>query len=162
MGEVRVTSSVEVAVSPRVAWSVIADFSRNPQWQGGMRACTWLTPPPVEVGSRYRQEARFLGRRITTTFEVVALAPPDRDGYGSVTIRSVASTFPLEVTRTVAPVPAGCRVGATVSGRPDGWMGAVAPVLAALVRRSVDGDYRRLRAMLEGGAARSGPPGRPA
>lgn len=150
VGGIRITSGVDVAVAPHRAWDVVADFARNPEWQAGMRSCAWLTSPPVRLGSRYQQEARFLGRPITTTFEVVALDEPGDDGHGSITISSVASTFPLEVTRTVAPTPRGCRIGADVAGRPNGWTAWLGPLLSRMVQRSVDGDYRRLRSLLEG------------
>ncbi|MBY5161040.1 SRPBCC family protein [Salsipaludibacter albus] len=149
VGEIRIASGVDVAVAPQRAWDVVADFARNPEWQAGMRSCTWLTPPPVRPGSRYQQEARFLGRPITTMFEVVALDEPGDDGHGSITISSIASTFPLEITRTVAPTPRGCRIGADVAGHPDGWTAWLGPLLARMVQRSVDGDYRRLRSLLE-------------
>lgn len=149
MGDVRISSGVDVAVPPEQAWAVIADFARNPDWQGGMESCTWLTEPPVTVGSRYQQEARFLGRTITTTFEVVALDEPGEQGRASITIHSIVSTFPLQVTRTVEPAADGCHVGARVAGQPSGWMGWFGPVMAAMVQRSVDADYRRLRELLE-------------
>lgn len=149
MGDVRISSGVDVAVPPERAWEVIADFSRNPDWQGGMTSCRWLTPPPVAVGSRYQQEARFLGRTIATTFEVVALDEPDEQGRASITIDSIASTFPLQVTRTVEPGAHGCHVGARVAGQPSGWTGWLGPVLRPMVQRSVDADYRRLRELLE-------------
>lgn len=144
---IEITSGVDVAVPAEVAWAVIADFARNPEWQSGMESCRWLTDPPIAIGSRYEQQARFLGRTISTTFEVVGLdGGVDRS---SVTIDSIVSTFPLTITRSVRSTPTGCRIDAVVAGRPDGLMGLLGPLLARLVKRSVDGDYRRLRALLE-------------
>lgn len=54
------------------------DAANNPVLQAGMRSCTWITPGPIGVGSRYTQEARFLGRPIRSTFEVVAYEPGRR------------------------------------------------------------------------------------
>lgn len=148
MGLVRVTSDIDVVAAPEAVWDVVADFSRNPEWQQGMRSCTWLTERPVEVGSRYQQEAVFLGRPITTTFEVVELERHD-DGGGRITIDSRESTFPLTITRQVIGLPTGTRVTADVAGRPSGVMGLLGPLMARLVKRSVDGDYARLRALME-------------
>lgn len=148
MKPVHISTQVDVDAAPGAVWEVVADFSRNPEWQQGMRSCTWLTGPPVEVGSRYQQVAVFLGRRITTTFEVVELERHD-DGGGRITIDSRKSTFPLTITRQVTGLPTGTRVTADVAGRPSGVMGLLGPLMARLVKRAVDGDYGRLKALVE-------------
>lgn len=50
----------------------LEDVANNTQWLRGMVSCSWTTEPPVRVGSRYEQLARFLGKRIRTSFEVTA------------------------------------------------------------------------------------------
>ena len=147
--KVDITSGCEIARPVADVWAVIADFSRNTEWQGGMRSCEWITDPPIAVGSRYVQEAGFLGRTIRTTFEVVDL--DTSDGRRSVTIDTVEGTFPILVTRTVERIADDrSRVSAHVRGSPDGVMGVVSPLMKPMVRRSVDGDYARLRQLLEG------------
>lgn len=144
MSSIAVSSSVAVAVPAAVAWGVIADFSRNPEWQRGMRSARWLTEPPLAVGSRYVQHARFLGRDVRSVFEVVELDPGRR-----VTIDTVEGTFPITVTRSVAPAATGCLISADVRGDAGGLFRLAAPLLPALVKRSVAGDYKRLRRLLE-------------
>lgn len=90
------TTSVEVARSAADAFTLVADFAQNPRWQGGMRACRWVSDPPTAVGSRYEQEASLLGRPILSLFDVTALKP-DR----SISIASISGTFPIQVTRKV-------------------------------------------------------------
>ena len=58
----------------------VADVTNNPRWQRGMRSCAWTSPPPITVGSTYRQEASFLGRPLVTDFEVVDHEPGVDDG----------------------------------------------------------------------------------
>jgi len=148
--KVDITSGVDIDRPAAEVWSVIADFARNTEWQGGMKACSWTTDPPIAVGSRYDQEAAFLGRTIRTSFEVVELDESD-DGRRSVTIDTVEGTFPITVTRTVEPLGHDrCRVSAHVRGTPDGLMGLLSPVMRPMVRRSVSGDYDRLKRLLEG------------
>ncbi len=147
--KVDITSGCEVDRPADEAWAVISDFARNPEWQGGMRSCAWSTDPPLAVGSRYRQEAAFLGRAIRTTFEVIGLEEA-ADGRRSVTIDTVEGTFPITVTRTVEPLGAQrCRVSAHVRGSPDGLMGVLSPLTKPMVRRAVDRDYARLKQLLE-------------
>ncbi len=142
-----ITSGVEIARPAEEVFAVVADFARNPEWQGGMEHCAWTTPPPHGVGSRYAQRARFLGRPIVTEFEVTAYEPGR-----SVSIASVQSTFPIQVTRTVEPLgPERCRVTARVRGEPGGLFRLLGPLLRAMVKRSVDRDYAALRRLLEDG-----------
>jgi hypothetical protein len=107
-----------------------------------MRSCEWVTPGPIGVGSVYVQEASFLGRTISSRFEVTEHSPGR-----SITIRTVESTFPIEVTGTVEPIEdQSCRVTARISGGPGGGWRLFSPVIRRLAQRSVDGDYDRLAA----------------
>jgi uncharacterized membrane protein len=141
----RVTSSLEVDRPAGEAFQFIADAENNPKWQKGMRSCQWTTEAPIGVGSIYEQRARFLGKSIASTFEVVAFEP-DR----SITIRTITSTFPIEVTRSAGPLGADrCRVSAVVRGDPSGVFRIATPLLRRMVQRSVRADYRCLKALLE-------------
>jgi carbon monoxide dehydrogenase subunit G len=144
MGSLQISSSVTVDVPPALAWSVVADFARNPEWQRGMKTAEWVTKPPLAVGSRYVQHAGFLGRDIRSLFEVVELEPGRL-----VTIDTIEGTFPITVTRTVIPADGGCLISADVRGDAGGLFRLMTPLLRALVKRSVDGDYRRLKRLLE-------------
>lgn len=141
---IEVTSDIEVGCDPATAFAVIADMSRNPEWQRGMKSCVWTTDPPIGVGSTYDQEAGFLGRTITTSFRVEVFDDPER-----IRIVSYVSTFPLDITRTVEPTPEGCRIRALVKGEPGRVAMLFAPVMRRMVQRSVRDDYVRLKALLE-------------
>lgn len=120
------------------------DASNNPRWQSGMRRCEWETAPPIGIGSRYVQEASFLGRSIVSRFEVIDYTPER-----SITIESTESTFPITVTRTVGPIDeARCEVAAEITGSPSGLMAVLAPLTRRLAQRSVNADYDRLASLL--------------
>lgn len=122
-----------------------ADAANNPDWQKGMVSCEWTSPSPITVGSMYRQEARFMGRPVRTTFEVTQFEPGR-----SITIESRESTFPISVTRRVEHVAEGrCQVDAQISGGPGGLMTIFRPLIERMAQRSVDADYDRLKVLLE-------------
>jgi hypothetical protein len=141
---IEVNSSLVMACEQEKAFAYIADFENNPQWQLGMVAARWTTPPPRAIGSTYEQEARFMGRRILSTFRVTEWDPPRR-----VSIESIGGTFPIQVTRAVEPHADGCRVSAYVRGQPGCLFWFAGPLLRRMVRNSVRGDYERLKARLE-------------
>ena len=138
-------SQVEIARPPVEVFGVIADMARNPEWQNGMVSCEWTSDPPHGVGSTYDQIASFMGKRILTTFEVTEYDAPRR-----IRIRSIVSTFPLDITRVVEATPLGSRVSAVVRGEPGGIMKLLAPLMKRQAQRSIDADYRRLVALVEG------------
>ncbi|MEM9034680.1 MAG: SRPBCC family protein [Actinomycetota bacterium] len=140
-----VTVSIEIDRDADAVFAYLADMANNPHWQRGQERCTWTSEPPLRIGSTYDQEARFLGRRIVSSFEVRELEPGRR-----IRIVSTAGNMPIDVTRTVEPIDDDrCQVTARVQGTAPGPMRLLGPLLELVVRRSVEGDYRRLKERLE-------------
>ena len=122
------------------------DVVNNPVWQSGMRSCEWTTEPPIRVGSQYDQEAEFRGKPVISTFEVTELTA-DR-----MRIESIESTFPIQVTRSVEAIDgSSCRVAADITGQPGGVVRILSFIGARVAKRSIEADYDRLVAHLEGG-----------
>lgn len=136
----------EIGRPAKVVFDFVSDSSNNPRWQKGQRSCVWTTSAPHGLGSVYEQEARFLGRTVSTRFQVV-----EYDPGRSITIESIESSFPIRVRRSVEPLgPDRSRVTAEISGEPGGFFGMIGPALRRLAQRSVDADYDRLVKLLEG------------
>jgi len=142
--------TVDIDRPTEEVFAYLDDVTNNTAWLKGMQSCTWTTDPPVRVGSRYEQAARFLGKEIRTSFEVTA-----REPGRLVTIESrEGSSFPLTVTRRVDPLgESRCRVVETVESDPSGFYRVAQPLLRAMVARNIRRDYRRLKALLEQGGA---------
>lgn len=135
----RLTAERTVNAPASSVFEFFADASNNPRWQRGMRSCEWITPPPIDVGSKYRQTASFLGRPVISTFEVTEFEP-DR----LIRIETIESSFPIQVTRRVTPMDADrCLVAADITGDPPG-PGFLSSITRAIAQRSVDRDYDRL------------------
>lgn len=142
MIEVRATADI-ARPAPEV-FAFVADMSNNPRWQSGQESCSWTSPGPIGVGSTYDQRARFLGRPVVSSFEVVEFVPERR-----IRIRTVGSGMPMDITREVEPLgDGGARVTATIRGGPTGVLALLDPVTRRIVERSVRGDYARLEALL--------------
>ena len=134
--------SIEIERPCEQIFAFISDFANNPIWQRGMVACEWTSAKTHTVGATYVQQASFLGRRIDTHFEVTAYEP----GH-SISIASTVSTFPIQVTRTVVPIPdgRGSKITAHIRGQPRG----ILKLFSYMVKKSVQRDYRVLKTMLE-------------
>lgn len=140
----RVDVQVEINRPIEAVFAYITDFENNPTWQKGMVSCTFTTPPPVGEGSRYTQVAQFMGQTIESKFVVTTFIPNEQ-----VAFETTESTFPIQIVRAVSPANGGTRVNAIISGQPGGMMKLFAPLAQIMMRRSIEADYARLKAILE-------------
>ena len=122
-----------------------ADPSNAPEWYIKIESVDWKTPPAVEVGSRVEFVARFLGRRLRYTYEIVELEPGRR-----LVMRTAEGPFPMETTYAWVPAASGqTRMTLRNRGEPSGFSKIAAPFLSTAMRRANRNDLRHLKAILE-------------
>jgi uncharacterized membrane protein len=121
------------------------DPSNAPEWYVNIKAVEWKTSPPLALGSRLAFVARFLGRRLAYTYEIVELVPGSR-----LVMRTSEGPFPMETTYTWEPDGDG-RTKMTLRnrGEPSGFSRVVGPLMAAAMRRANLKDLARLKALME-------------
>ncbi|RMF80793.1 MAG: hypothetical protein D6737_06840 [Chloroflexi bacterium] len=141
-----ITTTIDITINrpAEAVFAFLSNFENNPKWQSGMQSCQFTTDPPLRVGSRYRQVAKFLGREIVSEFEVVEYEPGRK-----IKAKTIASSFPIEFMRSVEPIGEATRVHAVITGDPSGFFRLFKPLMAVLVRRSINADYKRLKQLLE-------------
>jgi hypothetical protein len=89
--------------------------------------------------------ARFLGRKLAYTYEVVELVPEQR-----LVMRTAEGPFPMETTYTWQPIDATrTRMTLRNRGEPAGFGKVAAPVMAAAMRRANEKDLANLKRILE-------------
>ena len=123
-----------------------ADPSNAPEWYANIDSVEWRTPPPPQVGSAVAFVARFLGRRLAYTYELVDLGPGQR-----LVMRTQEGPFPMETTYTWSPADGSTRMTLRNRGEPAGSSKLMAPFIPPAVRRANRKDLARLKAILEGG-----------
>src|SRR4051794_19645500 len=130
---------------PQVA-AYAGDPANAPQWYVNIESVEWRTPEPVAIGSRMDFVARFLGRRLAYTYEVVELVPDEL-----LVMHTTQGPFPMETTYTWQPVdPARTRMTLRNRGEPAGFAKVTAPMMAASMRRANRKDLANLKRILEG------------
>jgi uncharacterized protein YndB with AHSA1/START domain len=121
------------------------DPSRAPQWYANIESVSWQIPPPVQVGWRIDFVARFLGRRLAYTYEIVDLVPCER-----LIMRTAQGPFPMETTYTWAPLDdTRTRMTLRNRGEPARFGRIAAPMVAAAIRRANRNDLANLKHILE-------------
>ena len=129
--------------------AAVAEYAGDPshatRWYANIDSIEWRTPPPVQVGSAMDFVARFLGRRLAYTYEVVEFVPGER-----LVMRTAQGPFPMETTYTWQPLDAGrTRMTLRNRGEPTGFRKVTAPIMAAAMRHANRKDLAQLKKLLE-------------
>lgn len=121
------------------------DPSNAPKWYANIESVSWQTPPPLAVGSKLDFEAKFLGRQLAYTYEVVELEPGER-----LVMRTAEGPFPMETTYIWEALDES-RTKMTLRNRggPAGVAKLGAPVLATAMRKANEKDLANLKHLLE-------------
>lgn len=121
------------------------DPSNAPRWYVNIDSVEWETPPPMRVGSRMAFVARFLGRRLAYTYEIVEHVPGER-----LVMRTAQGPFPMETSYAWSPAGDGTtRMTLRNRGEPAGFSALTAPFMASAMRRANRKDLAALRSILE-------------
>jgi uncharacterized protein YndB with AHSA1/START domain len=131
-----VTAEVRIDAEPQVIWDLMTDPQREPEWIGGLKRAHLQGDPPLRVGSRVERVAGFLGKRIEYVNEVTTLDPPR-----TLDMHSVKAPFPMQITYTIEE-------DGTVRNRVRGG-GRLQSLMAPFVRRNIQRDLERLKALIE-------------
>ena len=141
---VDVTTAIVIARPRRE----VADFAANPDnapsWYVNIENVEWKTAPPLGPGSRIPFIARFLGKRLVYTYEVIEFIPEKR-----LTMRTSEGPFPMETTYEWQTVESGTRMTLRNRGTPGGFSALIAPFLSVAVRRATRKDLAALKLLLE-------------
>src|SRR6266851_2520810 len=138
------TATVRINKPATDVAAYLREPDNDPRWIGGIQSARLLAPRPVNVGSQVERVATFLGRRIEYVNEITELT----DDH--LTMRSVRSPFPMRVTYGFVPsADEHTQVSVRVEGDPSGLYNLASPLLNAAVHRSIVGDLRRLKRLLE-------------
>lgn len=143
---VDVMTEIVIARPVEVVAAFAGDPGNAPAWYVNIEAVEWETEPPLRVGSRVAFVARFLGRRLAYTYEVVEWVAGAR-----LVMRTAEGPFPMETVYTWVAEGDGTRMALRNRGAPSGFGRVVAPVMAAAMRRAMGKDLVRLKGILERG-----------
>jgi uncharacterized membrane protein len=145
MKPVDVTTAIEIARPRDVVAAYVADPDHAPDWYANIQRVTWQTEKPLTTGTRLDFVARFLGRTLSYTYEVIDFVPNER-----LVMATAEGPFSMETTYTWADLP-GDRTQMTLRNRgmPSGFAGLTAPVMAAAMRRANQSDLAALKALFE-------------
>jgi Polyketide cyclase / dehydrase and lipid transport len=142
--------SVDVVVDtvircPRdVVAGYASDPSNAPEWYANISQVEWNTTPPLHVSTEVTFVARFLGRTLRYTYEVVEYTPT------SLVMRTAEGPFPMETSYRYESTPDGhTRMTLRNRGTPSGFSRLLGPFIRMAMRRANQKDLKSLKTRLE-------------
>lgn len=142
---VDVTTTIVIDCDRAEVATYAGDPANAPEWYVNIASVDWKTQPPLRIGSRVGFVARFLGRTLSYTYEIVDLVPGER-----IVMRTAEGPFPMETTYEWSVArPGATRMTLRNRGNPAGFSRIVAPVMSVAMRRANAKDLRRLKDLLE-------------
>jgi hypothetical protein len=142
---VDVTTEIVIG-SPREA---VARFAMDPdnasEWYVNIKRVEWKTPRPLRVGSQLAFIARFFGRELIYTYEIVELIDARR-----LVMRTAEGPFPMETTYEFETVSASStRMRLRNRGSPSGFSKLLSPFISTGMRRANRRDLALLKEAVE-------------
>jgi hypothetical protein len=127
----------------------VAAFAIDPgnatAWYANIVSAESQTDPPLRVGSRLAFVAKFLGRRLSYTYEVRELVPGER-----LVMSTADGPFPMETTYAFEIAgPGSTRMLLRNRGEPSGFSKVAAPMISQAMSRANHKDLERLKSILE-------------
>jgi len=104
----------------------------------------WRTPPPLAAGTELDFVARFMGRRLSYTYEVREHVRGER-----FVMSTAQGPFPMETTYTFEDAGSGTRMTLRNRGEPSGFAKVGAGLMERAMRRANGADLRRIKELLE-------------
>lgn len=143
MSAITLSETLDLDVPAAVAWAVVSDYRRDPEWRAGVLAMVPSPPGPVVPGTTTVERIRVAGRTYRNDGEVTAVGP-DRRFEWRTTAGAVASG-----ARVVEVLDeARCRVRLDLCVTPTGPNRLLAPLLRRVLRRNLAADVHRLAALV--------------
>lgn len=144
MTSIEFEDELEIRRPRRDVFAFLSDQEHLPAWNGGVTRARRTTPGPIGVGTTYRVVGKMLGRRVESTYELIAY-DPDEMFAG----RMVSRYFSIEETYRLEGDDGTTRLTVAVEAAPEGRLRLLGPLLAAGVPRQIKSDHRRLKSILE-------------
>lgn len=141
--DIRLVEHTEIDRPAAEIWAVVADYARDPQWRQGVRSMVPTPPGLVAVGTTTDEEMRFAGRTLRN-LGVVTHVEPGRFAWRTT---DGAAAHGSRAVEALTPTRSRVELELVVTPKPSERV--TAPLMGRLLRRTLRGDLRRLRALLD-------------
>ena len=127
-------------------FAVLSDVEQTPRWFPSVVEEVWTSDGPVGVGTTRRSVSKSFGIRNENEAEVTAFEPNQL-----ITLSSIRSQVPFEISIAFELVPAGTQVTWTVVMKPTGVYRPLTRLSFGPFLRQLQSALENLKALMESG-----------
>ena len=138
------TTTIERPVEE--VWAFTHDLTKSSLWQTTLIELNRLNDGPFGVGSHAAEVRRFLGLRIETVWDCIALDPPRLSS-----IKSRSGPVSWGGSWTFEPVAAGTQFTMLIEGEMSAFFRVTEPVVRRMARREMEASMGHLKDILDSG-----------
>ena len=118
------------------------DPTKTPEWNSIVDEST-PSETPVRVGTRITSRAKFLGRKVDSTFEVIEHDNNQRF------VQTTDKPFSFKLSNTFVAEGGGTKVIAAFEGEPGGFFKVGEPILARIAKKQFQAQLETAKELLE-------------
>ena len=141
---VHIHGAIVIDRPPEEVFDVVADTSREPDYNPRMRHAERLTNGPLGVGTRFHAETDSMGRPVDMVIEITDYQRPR-----SLSSATHMASMDLHGTLTFDPVPEGTLMRWSWELEPGGLLRLLGPLIAIMGRRQERSIWTGLKHHLE-------------
>jgi hypothetical protein len=141
---IRIEGEVVIDRPAEEVFDFVADARNEPRYNPRMLRAEKLTPGPIGLGTRFRDEVKSMGRPAEIAIEIVGYERPRR-----LTDSIHLSTMDIRGGLTFDPVPAGTRMRWSWELLPRAVFRLLAPLVARVGRRQEQRIWAGLKRVME-------------
>ena len=148
---VRFELSVDIDRPVHEVWEYLTDPERVPEWQASAESSHQVSDGPMRVGTRLRDERRFMGRRASSEVEVTEYEPERL-----FTLHGLSGPVRFTVRHRLSEGNGRTRLDVEADADPGGIGRLMRPMIERAAAHERRADFQRLKRRLEAGDDRRG------
>jgi len=140
---ITVERSIQIDKPAADVFAYASNYDNATKWQGGVESVE-VEGDGNQVGGKYTEVRKFLGREMRTTLVVTAYEPNIKWAA-----KAITGPVPYEVTMSLESAGDGTRVTTHIEGEPTGFFKMAQGAVQNQLDKSLEGDLQRLKEQVE-------------
>lgn len=136
---------IEIEATPEIVFEYLVDVKNRKEYIPQLEEVILLDPLPLKKGSRYLEVALIAGRRIETTYQIIAFEEPRR-----MVARTLQSIFPIEVELQILDLEDYVKIVIRLEFTLSGIFKIASGIVQNIVRQQARDILRKIKFNVEG------------